>query len=269
MQFIKALPEIVFTNYGFFCFPFACLLIIFINWRKAEIRVRRKSILTIFWGLCLCFPIWGRLMNGMSYESNRWYYILTFLVCYSLPEWIDCIKKQHALSPGKIIFISAAILVVFSTRNIRTISYNALTFGSMQYNACDIIPVLFGITAIVAIYLWQISGKQIAIGSAVLFMLCANTWYSNANSIQGLFISEKDLNNTAIILGDDISEGTQRLLRPQEDEFFRVDNGDTKDTYLTANQSDIYLDYSTAAYNSLINKNLHKWLKRDLNLEKT
>ena len=265
-QFIKALPELLFTNYGLFCFPLICVLIIFINWNKAGEHIRKKTIVTVFWGLMILFPFWGSLMNGLSYVTDRWYYIVIFLVCYSLPEWLICLNEQRGLSLTKLLLTIALTIMVFKTRSARTVSYNALSFRSLNYLPTDIIPIILSITAIIAFYLWQKNidnaNNKLFKFVMVILILVTNMFYTNANAMQGLFITEKDLVNSEIAMGSSITRETHSLLKPAKHEFYRVDNGETQFSYFPANQSDFVLDYTTSAYNSLINKRLHSWLIR-------
>lgn len=273
-QFIKALPEILFTNYGLFCFPLICSLIVFIDWKNSSKKLKRKTGLTFLWGIFLIFPFWGSVMNGFSYESDRWYFIVVFLVCYSLPDWMLNIKENGRLSISKVLLVSLVALAVFLSRSRRTSPGSSLTYGSLSFLITDIIPVILGLLSVLMVYVWQKNKQKKNRESAskiliIIFVIAANMYYTNSNSMQGLFLSPDNLPDIEIATGNTETRTTNRLLKPKKTEFFRVDNRETQESYLSylsANQSQYALDYTSAAYNSMINEDLHNCLKRKYNL---
>lgn len=66
--------------------PFVLAFILLWGCRQVAFRVK---ILAIFWGICYLTPLSGTVMNGFSYTTTRWQFILVFIAALIFVEVFD------------------------------------------------------------------------------------------------------------------------------------------------------------------------------------
>ncbi len=78
----------------------------------------RKMIFMVFWLFMVIIPIVGSIMNGFSYNSDRWYYVVIFAAAYFIPDLIEEINKRKKLTVTKIGFIYIMYIAMLASRRI-------------------------------------------------------------------------------------------------------------------------------------------------------
>lgn len=73
-------------------FAVPVLLAVFLLFTKKKENILLK-ILFCLSGIIMLFPIFGRIMNGMSYMTNRWSWSLAILCAYTLVEEWDALQE--------------------------------------------------------------------------------------------------------------------------------------------------------------------------------
>lgn len=113
------------SNYTCLGFNVVAMLavILFVIQRTKENRTFRVLVIGSF--VMLLFPVFGYIMNGFSYVSNRWTYLLSFVIAYILVITYDQFKNITA-SQAKIL-VGVAIgysVIVLATTAISNEKYN-------------------------------------------------------------------------------------------------------------------------------------------------
>ncbi len=94
------------TSMGFAAPVMIAVIMLFFRKRNTTLR-----ILFIIINIFMCFPIFGYLMNGMTYTSNRWSFVYALLCSYIL---VDCWDLLFELSQRMWIFLVALIGIYFT-----------------------------------------------------------------------------------------------------------------------------------------------------------
>ena len=98
----------------------------------------KKTILKIFYiisGVIIIFPIFGRILNGMSYMTNRWSWALVLLFMYTLTIYWDELLAL-AKEKRKLLIICSICLYVLcmicdKSRNVQVMSAIPLFFAAI------------------------------------------------------------------------------------------------------------------------------------------
>lgn len=101
-------------DYDYLAFVSVVILFLFLQFLKKGKESKVLKILIIECLVLFCFPLGGRLMNGLSYPSNRWSFAFIFLACYcvagGLHQLLSLEKKQWIwISIGSAIYNVAFI----------------------------------------------------------------------------------------------------------------------------------------------------------------
>lgn len=128
LHFVKALPEILFFKGGMFsandaqtyAFPLIAMLAPFL-FKHLSPAGRKRTIFAALLVLLWLLPVVSSLMNGLSYPSNRWCYLVVFAVAYAVPDWIECLATKGIRAVRPVVFVGLAVLalVVLATHNVR------------------------------------------------------------------------------------------------------------------------------------------------------
>ena len=128
LHFVKALPEILFFKGGMFsandaqtyAFPLIAMLAPFL-FKHLSPAGRKRTIFAALLVLLWLLPVVSSLMNGLSYPSNRWCYLVVFAVAYAVPDWIECLatKGIRVVRPAVFVGLAVLALVVLATHNVR------------------------------------------------------------------------------------------------------------------------------------------------------
>lgn len=128
LHFVKALPEILFFKGGMFsandaqtyAFPLIAMLAPFL-FKHLSPAGRKRTIFAALLVLLWLLPVVSSLMNGLSYPSNRWCYLVVFAVAYAVPDWIEYLatKGIRVVRPAVFVGLAVLALVVLATHNVR------------------------------------------------------------------------------------------------------------------------------------------------------
>lgn len=92
--------------WAFFGFAPIVILALCVLFTKKERQVRSLQIFTVLGFLFLLFPVFGYILNGFDYVSNRWMFAFHFLMAYIvtalLPELLAGMKKYAVYLCGAI-----------------------------------------------------------------------------------------------------------------------------------------------------------------------
>ena len=126
-------------------------------WRCHNVAQRVKS-LTIFWGICYITPLCGTIMNGFSYTTTRWQFVLYFIAALIFVEVWD--KPRVEAKKSNWIFYIGLIG--------SSIYFHAIDLEEM--NAAVIFRLsLYFLLAVLPVVFWR---KRNA-GNILLFCICA------------------------------------------------------------------------------------------------
>ena len=119
-EYYRFLPEALFEPYfvpgyhtvlGFSVLAFIPLTLLFTG--KGHPRLK---ILLLVSFVMLCLPFVGRIMNGMSYATNRWSYAFVFYGSFSLVELYDEMKNLSRAEKFRLLIFAAAFSLIVLIR---------------------------------------------------------------------------------------------------------------------------------------------------------
>lgn len=259
-SYILGIFEKLFFYSGNLGFPLIALIVFTLPWKQISLDTKKKTILScIFFALYL-IPYTGSFFNGFSYPSNRWFYLFIFTIAYSLPDWLE--ENDKLKSFGFYLFSIIAIIAVFFfyTKAIRGFNY---TVGSIK--TTKVINRLILASGIMSFFTVALK-KYISINrilNSILVLCIATGLILNANAFFNIYkpnITGETLKNSCM---DNIEEKQIfNELAPASNEFYRIIFRSLYEENAPLN----YNYYGTSAYNSMIDGNLHRWLKVDYNI---
>lgn len=315
LDFIKVIPEALFfkgAEYSWldlqtFAFPLAIMLAVLIDYRKADSQTRRKTLLAAALILLWTAPIFSSIMNGFSYPSNRWCYLIVFAVAYAFPNWMEALVEQGRLSAAAIGVFTGAVALLAATHNWRTAdSYEETGYVFPGLCGSDILLLALGVGFVVGLWLIQRQrylekesraademdktssnepSEKLLMGGALCLFLCSTILampygpYAYASGFRNSTGVEQfdDPEELALLFeGDTATRSAYEQASPSASEFYRtIDEEATRNLKINGhetrleNRSWISGSYPTTAYNSLITKQVNKWLKIDYRVTST
>ena len=292
LEMLALLPEIFFLGYTpasamdlqTFAFPLALLLMPFIHWRDAPGDVRKKTILVVIMLLLSISPAASSLFSGVSYPSNRWYFLVIFAVDYALPAWLETLLGQKRIKAPALVFVAvllAASLISLDARwafaNAESgYEFPALTAGMMVHLAlgCLFIALL----ALSQRFRDKRAAKNVPLVLAVVAFCAAVVLIMPFGPLRALeddcahpgvqrYDSYDQLNES--FEGSAATQAAYAQLQPGENEFYRTYDAEATINRVydssearVENRSWICGTYGTSAYNSMIPRSLSRVLKK-------
>lgn len=122
--------------------PIPCILAIVLLWGQRHISSRIK-LLTAFWGICYLSPMSGVVMNGFSYSSTRWQFILYFIAAWIFVEVSEMPLVQERKFLWLIYIVFAGIVVLLHIWS-SEINYTGIFRGSLYFLA-----------ALLSVWVWK------------------------------------------------------------------------------------------------------------------
>ncbi len=118
-QYLSSFMSLGMTNdlwlyLGFTGIAIPSLVTLFVHRKKRTLLKIAFIVLT----LCTLSPIVGKLMNGMSYPSNRWVWVYSLLVAYIITDTAQdllCLKKREALYCVAVTFVYFGLCMLTRT----------------------------------------------------------------------------------------------------------------------------------------------------------
>lgn len=231
----------------------AVIIVDYLNGKRSKWPRITMIIYTVF----LLFPVFGYILNGFGYVSNRWTFAYALVQCFmfarSAEDIFNLPKKKKMILSVCCFFYFFLLLLIRSSRNERTMA--------------SLIVLLFAVLAILEIdriqgVLWRRGYRisRLRLGQAFILSLTilgivVNSFYRYANSEMN-YVSEFVDRGTALELleGDD----TKAANLIQDERFYRIDTGNV--TELNRNYALHQGRSSTVLYWSIIPKRLTEFL---------
>lgn len=308
LEFFGIVPEALFfkggsyfaTDSQTYAFPLFILLALLIDYRKAPSMVRRKSLLAAIMIAAWMIPLVSSAMNGFSYPSNRWCYLVVFAVAYAIPDWLDAIVAQKTAKPAAIIGIAAFVALCWFTHDLRVEAASSVVdYSFADLGKSDALMLLLQLAAIALLFVAardglraqtrRLMGPSIA-ASLLAALLIAMPFgpYSLASGYRdssgaetiGAAGSDPSADLQELFEGDGQTCEAYALLSDKTDDhraFFRsideetVTDGRDELGHLARyeNRSWLMGTYPVSVYNSLIGKDVSQWLKLDQHVSST
>ena len=308
LEFFGIVPEALFfkggsyfaTDSQTYAFPLFILLALLIDYRKAPSMVRRKSLLAAIMIAAWMIPLVSSAMNGFSYPSNRWCYLVVFAVAYAIPDWLDAIVAQKTAKPAAIIGIAAFVALCWFTHDLRVEAASSVVdYSFADLGKSDALMLLLQLAAIALLFVAardglrtqtrRLIGPSIA-ASLLAALLIAMPFgpYSLASGYRdssgaetiGAAGSDPSADLQELFEGDGQTCEAYALLSDKTDDhraFFRsideetVTDGRDELGHLARyeNRSWLMGTYPVSVYNSLIGKDVSQWLKLDQHVSST
>ena len=162
IEFFGIVPEALFfkggsyfaTDSQTYAFPLFVLLALLINYRKASSMTRRKSLLAAIMIAAWMVPLVSSAMNGFSYPSNRWCYLVVFAVAYAIPDWLDAVIAQKTAKPVIIAGIVAFVCLCWFTHDARIEAASSiLDYYFTELGKSDALMLLLQLVAMALLYI--------------------------------------------------------------------------------------------------------------------
>lgn len=256
-------PSRLFSYYSTLGFPLIVLIIFISPWKKFSRITKRKTILSLIFFILYLTPLSGSFFNGFSYSSNRWFYLFIFSIAYSVPNWLDENDRLKSINLHRLLAISILILILFASKVPDGSSFAAITTAKTKF--IHIMTLILGLLSFSTITLKRYTLKRSSNVILNFIIICCSAAALVINSNAYLCISKPDMTYSILQKsGMDNKEEKQifKNLTPSSSEFYRVIFRNLSEE----NSPMSYGYYGTSAYNSMIDGNLHKWLKVDLNI---
>lgn len=292
LETLALLPEIFFLGYTpasamdlqTFAFPLSVLLVPFIRWRDVSGDVRKKTLLAVIMLLLSISPAASSLFSGVSYPSNRWYFLVIFAVAYAFPAWLETLLGQKRIKAPALVFVAVLLAASLISLDARWAFANAESgYEFPALTAEMVVHLALGCLFVVLLALSQRFRGQHA-AKNVLFVLavvvfCAATAlimpFGPLRALQGdcahpgvqRYDSYAQLNES--FEGGAATQAAYARLQPGENEFYRTYDAETTINRVygdsearVENRSWICGTYGTSAYNSMIPRSLSRVLKK-------
>lgn len=155
------------TNVGYL--PIAGLAVLFVLFSQ---RMKHKKYKAAFIAciIALAFPIFGFAFNGFSYASNRWSFVLSFIVALLVAE---IYPRFFLMSKKQKIGITAGIVLYLAFVGISLLSGNESLLGNNQGNllAGGLMAVFFLVFLLAQSRGWDHKNKLCRLCTAVLMVI--------------------------------------------------------------------------------------------------
>lgn len=237
--------------------PYCILIVFLLRWKKVDFETKKRTFLFGIWGLGFLIPAFSSIMNGFSYTTDRWYYILLFAVGYVIPVWLRQFDKISSVSIKKTIILMTVIIFMFFTRTKRGV----IIVSRYEY-VCFAVGIFMLLLLVIKKYK-KIQNKEIyfervIVGLVVISAIAHNIGYANTSGLK--LKKETDLDaltyRTSLINGELLAD----------EEFARISNRSVQNSGGRMENAALLADNKgLSSYNSLINKNTQEWFKRKYN----
>ncbi|MGN9160385.1 YfhO family protein [Clostridium sulfidigenes] len=259
--FYTGVFEKIFLYESIIGMPLIALLVFTVPIRKANDETKRKTLLAFVFIIFFMIPKAYSMFNGFSYMADRWLYIFNFVIAYAIPNWIEEAALYKTKGIIKVLLIGLFTVIMIYTKNERGVGYVAIV---------DIIILFSGIMSIVLLYIknnFNNLNEIIQATCSFIIIICiliasmgnSQVYLSRINK-DTYFVNEKFLSDRG--MDNNLERKILDQTIPKTNEFYRT----IYEIIDKENSPMNYMNYGTSAYNSLINKNVHKWMKVDYNV---
>lgn len=260
LEFYKLIFENIFLYKDFVGIPLVAILVFTVPIRKVSTETRKKTILATIFIILYMLPLSYSMFNGFSYVSYRWLYIFNFVVAYAIPNWMEESNIYKIKGAIKVLLIVLFTVIMLYTKSER---------GGGYVEIIDIAILFSGIASIVMLYIRKmINNKVMKSILEVIIILCilvggienSKAHLINVYENKYYFVTNEYFNNRGI--DNDLERQILAETIPNTNEFYRT----IYEIEGSENTPMNYMNYGASAYNSLINKNVHRWMKVDYNI---
>ncbi len=230
---------------------------------EAFFNYKKKTILAGIFFVLYLIPFSGSFFNGLSYSCDRWFYLFIFSVAYAIPDWLEENDRLKSVGFHFFSIIIALSLFFYYTKAKRDFNYTIINV-KLTWIINDLI-IASGFISLLTLTLKKYISKPLVTKflSGVVVLSVAAVLIINTNA----YLSLAPPNMTEELLQDSSMDNTEvkeifNKLTPSSNEFYRT-------VFRNLSQENAPLNYGyygTSAYNSMIDGNLHKWLKVDYNI---
>ncbi|MFL0194664.1 YfhO family protein [Clostridium sp. WILCCON 0269] len=263
-KYILSLPDQLFFYSSILGLPLILLVIFALPWKQLTLITKRKIVLVGIFFVLYLTPYSGSFFNGFSYSVKRWYYLLIFSIAYAVPDWLEENDRLKQIGAYFVSSVTLLALLFYYTRVQR--GFDHVIHSKKATNILNISILGAGL-----ISLWMVAFKKyiskkftnkilsytvvLCVGTSLMLNSNAYLYLVQPNVSRAILQTQSGMENKeeSYIFGK---------LTPSNSEFYRTlfRNSIMENTPMSYNY------YGTSAYNSMIDGNLHKWLKVDHNI---
>ncbi|MCM1244874.1 MAG: YfhO family protein [Roseburia sp.] len=242
-------PRITWDYLGMVSLVFPALVVFFLCGRKMD-KILKVNI--IIWTVLMLIPFGGYALNGFSYVSGRFLYLLTFVYAagtvYALPELLRPGRKKLFVCAGASLLYLAAVL--FSSDVDKLYGWVGFIFLVITLLVCCANEILRSS----AKYQWYSSSLALAVLAAVTALnIIGNGWFLFSGKGQGYLEEFVDSGKTYSTLS---STPEAEVTVCGEGEFYRTDAS----VKATENAAVVNGNYGVSGYFSISNPNRLRYL---------
>lgn len=208
----------------------------------------KKKYFFLFWIVLSQVPLISCFMNGMSYNSDRWFYLVEFSMAYFIPDFIENINKLQ-LKKCLLILLIAIILLI-----------GIIYIKNCENKKWEIYNLILNVVFIQILILKKDFNKY---GVLLIISLCLIfRGYSVVTTEPSEYIQD-------VLFGTEEEKIITSQLIPKQNEFYRVNDeiaNSESDYRRYENKALNNGVYGISAYNSIGNGELSKWIKKIYNV---
>ncbi|HEX3014794.1 MAG TPA: YfhO family protein [Desulfobacteria bacterium] len=264
-RFFLQLPERLFSYTDLLGFPIIALLILFLPWKQLSSITRQKTILAGLFTLLYLTPYTGSVFNGLSYTVPRWLYLFIFAVAYALPDWLEENDRQKRF--GLYCFAVMALFIGYSyyTKGVRASDFIIIN-NSLTTLIRRVVLVLNVVSLLLLALRKYLKRRSAIIVLNYALVLCIMSGLLINNNVYLYTLKPFMTSSVLQTSGLDNKEEQQifRQITPSRNEFYR--SVFRNSSIVQMNSAMNYGFYGASAYSSMIDGNLHRWLRVDHNI---
>lgn len=235
-------PRITWDYLGMASIVFLALVVLFLR-AKGKNRVLKVSL--IIWTIAMLVPFGGYMLNGFSYVSGRFTYLVTFVyavcVVYMLPELMRLSRKN-------IVICGAAVLVYLAT--VLCSSDVGELYGWFGF---IMLLVVFAVLVTGSVKKIPVKVMLPVLAALTVINIVGNGWLLFGGKGQGYLESFVDSGEAFSTLA---STPEAEAPTPGEGEFYRVDASEKN----TENAAMVNGNFGVSSYFSISNPNRIQYL---------
>ncbi|MEG1754723.1 MAG: YfhO family protein [Clostridia bacterium] len=254
IETLKSIFEQLFLGSGKFGLPLFILLALLLRPTELYDTEKKRTFLAVLWLVLLLIPATSSLMNGLSYETPRWHFIVIFAVSYAVPYWLTALER-HGRIQTWFIWTLCAILSAFY-----------LIFGDHTVSLTGAVWLLSFLLGLAGVLLVGFGSKlrdgRFARGWTVALTLCvALSGILNSTSVRVHNLYTENANT--LFFESEAQKQANLDVAPQANDFYRVhDRSIDVAEQDMENRPYVYQTYGISNYASEINGRLSEWHKK-------
>ncbi|NMM62782.1 YfhO family protein [Clostridium sp. P21] len=263
-DYILALPERLFSYANVLGFPLIILIIFALPWKKLSSITKRKTVLAGIFFIMYLTPYSGSFFNGFSYSSDRWFYLFIFSVAYAVPNWLEENNSLKSIGFCFLSIITTLTISFYYSKQSKVLKFMMIR-NKETTNFINIIILSVGLLSLLAVILKKYTTrKSINVILNYIIVVCVMvTLMGNSNCY--ISIARPDITQQLLTSSCMENEEERQMfakLIPSKNEFYRT-------IFANLSQENApmsYGYYGASTYNSMVDGNLHRWLKIDHNI---